>query len=95
MLFLVHIVVDGAKIDSGERADLLADERRYSQRLQQAGKWVHLWRVAGQWANYSVFDAENHEELHELLSGLPLFPYLHITVTPLAAHPSRLSATGD
>lgn len=95
MLFLVHIVVDGKQIDSDKRTDLLADERRYSQRLQQDGKWVRLWRVVGQWANYSVFEVSNNEELHDLLSGLPLFPYLRITVTPLAEHPSRLSTTGD
>ena len=30
------------------------------------------------------------DELHELLSGLPLFPYLDIRVTPLARHPNAI-----
>jgi muconolactone D-isomerase len=28
--------------------------------------------------------------LHDLLSRLPLFPYMKIHVTPLAAHPSAI-----
>jgi muconolactone D-isomerase len=30
--------------------------------------------------------------LHALLSGLPLFPYMEIRVTPLATHPSDINA---
>jgi muconolactone D-isomerase len=36
----------------------------------------------------SIFDVESNEELHGLLSQLPLFPYMEIRVTPLAPHPS-------
>ena len=32
-----------------------------------------------------------NDELHELLSGLPLFPYMDITVTALARHPSVIA----
>ena len=46
--------------------------------------------VAGRYANVSVFDVESADELHELLSGLPLFPYMDIRVTPLARHPSAI-----
>ena len=41
----------------------------------------------GEYSNYSVFDVPDHDELHELLSGLPLFPYMEIKVTPLAKYP--------
>jgi muconolactone D-isomerase len=95
MLFLVHITVDGAAIDPLDQARLVDSERRYSQQLQEAGKWVHLWRVAGRWASYSVFDCDSHEELHRLLADLPLFRYLTATVTPLAAHPSRIHQEGQ
>jgi muconolactone D-isomerase len=50
-----------------------------------------LWRVAGQYANYSVLDVESNDELHTLLSSLPLFPYMAIQVTPLAQHPSAIA----
>lgn len=69
---------------------LKAREREYSQALQRDGRWRHLWRVAGRYENVSVFDVASPDELHELLSGLPLFPYMNIRVTPLARHPSAI-----
>ncbi len=51
---------------------------------------MHLWRIAGQYANVSVFDVADHDELHAILSGLPLFPFMEMTVTPLARHPSAI-----
>ena len=48
--------------------------------------------MAGCYANVSVFDVTDHDELHTLLSTLPLFPYMEIVVTPLARHPSALDA---
>jgi muconolactone D-isomerase len=46
--------------------------------------------VVGEYANYSVFDVESNDELHNTLSNLPLFPFMKITVTPLAKHPSSI-----
>jgi muconolactone D-isomerase len=74
------------------RAEIVAREKKYSQRLQRAGKWPHIWRIAGQYANISIFDVASNDELHDLLSGLPLFPYMEILVTPLATHPSDINA---
>lgn len=77
-------------LDPDVRADLLAREKAYSQDLQRTGKWPHLWRIAGEYANFSVFDVDTVDELHDLLANLPLFPYLDVKVTPLATHPSAL-----
>lgn len=65
-------------------------EKERAQELQRDGRWRHLWRVVGRYANVSILDVDSHEELHELLSTLPLFPYLDITITPLTRHPSAL-----
>jgi len=93
MLFLVHMQVNiPHDLDPQVRATLLADEKAFSQGLQTDGRWRHLWRVAGQYANYSVFDVAGNDELHQLLSALPLYPYMHIQVTPLAQHPSAIAA---
>lgn len=73
-----------------EAAQILAREKAYSQALQQSGKWRHIWRIAGQYANYSVFDVTDNAELHEILSGLPLFKFMDIEVTPLLRHPSSV-----
>jgi len=69
---------------------LKAEEKARAEALQREGKWVHLWRIAGQYSNVSVFDVGSHDELHAILSALPLFPFMEIAVTPLARHPSAL-----
>ncbi|WP_260648929.1 muconolactone Delta-isomerase [Paenalcaligenes sp.] len=91
MLFLVHMIVDIPKdLPEDEVKTIVAKEKAYSQDLQRAGKWPYLWRVVGEYANYSIFKAESNDELHEMLSQLPLYPYMKIKVTPLATHPSAI-----
>ncbi len=68
-------------------------ERERAQVLQREGKWRHLWRVAGRYANVSVFDVSGPQELHDILSSLPLFPFMEISVTPLCRHPSSIHDT--
>lgn len=70
--------------------EIKAREKAYSQALQRSGKWRHIWRLAGEYANFSVFDVDSNAELHEILTGLPLFPYMTISVTPLCRHPSSV-----
>lgn len=77
-------------MDAAIAADLKAREKAYSQALQRSGKWRHIWRIAGEYANYSVFDVADNQELHDLLSGLPLFPYMRISIDPLCRHPSSI-----
>lgn len=92
MKFLVRMDVHPpAGLDEGEFEQLKQKEREYSLRLQREGVWPHIWRVVGEYANYSIFEARDNDHLHELLSGLPLFPYMTITVTPLATHPSDIA----
>ena len=91
MLYLVHMIVDiPATVPAEEAARIKAEEKAYSQALQRSGKWPHLWRVVGEYANYSVFDVASNDELHDTLSQLPLFPFMTISVTPLAKHPSAI-----
>lgn len=72
------------------RAEIVAREKAYAQELQRVGKWIHLWRIVGDYANLSVFDVDSNDELHELLLALPLFPFMEIHVTPLARHQSAI-----
>ena len=91
MLYLVHMIVNiPSTLAPEEAARIKAEEKAYSQQLQTSGKWPHLWRVVGEYANYSVFDVEGNDELHDTLSKLPLFPFMKITVTALAKHPSSI-----
>ncbi|RJO79420.1 muconolactone Delta-isomerase [Nocardia panacis] len=91
MLFHVRMDVRlPLELSAETRAEIIAREKAYSQELQRTGKWPHLWRIAGEYANYSILDVESNDELHQLLSGLPLFPYLDIEVTAPATHPSKI-----
>lgn len=78
-------------MNPGEREDTLAREKAYSQDLQRAGKWPHIWRIVGQYSNLSILDAANNAELHDILWNLPLFPYMTIEVTALTTHPSDIA----
>ena len=92
---LYHVKMDVlplAHMPAEELDALKAAEKRMALDLQRQGVWVHLWRIAGQYANVSIFDVGSHDELHAVLSGLPLFPFMTIAVTPLARHPSALDA---
>ena len=92
MLFMAEMEVRlPPDMPAEQQEDLKARERAYSRAAQRDGRWAHLWRVAGRYANVSVLDVSSVDELHELLSGLPLFPYLDIRVTPLAQHPNAIN----
>lgn len=91
MLFHVRMNVNlPATMAADQATRLKSDEKALAQRLQDEGKWRHLWRIAGQYANISVFDVASVDELHTLLTSLPLFPYMQIEVMPLCRHPSSV-----
>jgi muconolactone D-isomerase len=82
-------------LDPAERTATLARELEYARNLQRAGKWPHIWRVAGEYSNISVFDVESNDELHAALSRSPLFPFMNIRMTPLATHPSDVARCAE
>ncbi|MDN5760658.1 MAG: muconolactone Delta-isomerase family protein, partial [Tomitella sp.] len=72
-LFHVRMDVDIPRdLDPAVRDETITREKAYSQELQRSGKWPHLWRIVGQYSNISVFDVDSADELHEILSSLPL-----------------------
>lgn len=92
MLFLVRMDVRiPHDLPATQVEEIKAKEKAYSQELQRDGRWQSIWRVVGEYANYSIFNVESNDELHQLLQGLPLFPYMDIHVTPLAKHPSAIA----
>ena len=95
VLYFVKMTVNlPHDLDAALAEELKIAEKQLSLALQREGVWRHLWRVAGRYENYSVFDVADHDALHRVLSGLPLFPYMDVHVTALAEHPSALSANG-
>ena len=91
MLFKVEMTVNiPPTLPKAEADEIKAKEKAYSQQLQREGKWLHIWRVAGLYANVSIFDVADNQELHDLLTALPLYPFMTIVVQPLSRHPSSI-----
>lgn len=94
MMFQVEIEVrmpHQVDRETVERLGKLEHER--AAELQRSGKWKHLWRVVGRFANVSIFDVDSNDELHMILESLPFYPYMNVAVTPLCRHPGALSTT--
>lgn len=88
MEFLVEIEIEWPPVLSeAERTALLDAEAKRGRELRDAGSIVRIWRVPGRRANVGLWEAADATELHELLSSLPLFPWMSIHVRPLAVHP--------
>ena len=75
MLYLVRMDVNiptdvpPAAADAAKSA-----EKALSQALQCDGRWRHLWRVVGQYANYSVFDVPLHGHSSHAPGPTPFLP---------------------
>lgn len=91
MLFHVEIVVQiPHDVDSEKIKDLSAAEVECAKTLQRDNKWLHIWRIVGKWANISIFDVKDGAELHEILTSLPLCPYMKIKVIAICTHPASI-----
>lgn len=87
MEFLVNIEIlwppDG---DQARKDELFAAELARGQELAAAGIMKRLWRVPGRWANWGLWEAADAGALHDALTSLPLWPWMDVTVHPLAQH---------
>jgi len=94
----VHMEV--GPINGGPEAEkaLREQEATRARELAETGLLRRLWRVPGRRENWGIWCADDADRLHDALASLPLFPYLKITVHPLASHPNdprRLDRTSD
>lgn len=93
MLFMVEMTVNVPRdVHPPEFERLKAEEKARAEALQHEGKWRHLWRVAGRYANVSIFDVADAGELHDIMMSLPLYPFMDVRVTALCRHPSAIAA---
>jgi muconolactone D-isomerase len=94
MLFHVQIDVRVPHdVDPEKLKELSANEHDRAKDLQLQGKWTHLWRIAGKYANISIFDVDSPAELHEILNSLPLYPFMEVEIAALCHHPGSLELT--
>lgn len=91
MLFKIEMDVNvPLDYDPARFETLKTAEKQRFQELQRAGTWRHIWRVVGHYSNVSIFDVQDNSELHDILTSLPLYPFMDIRVTPLCRHPSSI-----
>jgi len=88
MLFHVKMTVQiPHDVDPEKIKHLSSEEHVRARELVREGKWVHAWRVAGKWANVSIFEVESPAELHEILNSLPLYAFMQIEVAAIFPMP--------
>lgn len=87
MEFLVRIQTNlPPDLPVDRRTELLDAEAARGVELRSQGVLRRIWRIPGRLANFSLYDVANATELHELLSSLPLWPWMDVEVHPLARH---------
>ena len=61
-------------------------ERARSVQFVKEGKLRRIYRIVGLRGNFSIWEAETLEALHEILTSLPLHPYMDIEIYPIIKH---------
>ena len=88
MEFLVNIkFVWPDTITDEKRKDLREKEVKMAAELAKKGHLVRMWRVVGRRENWGLWRAKDATEMHAILSGLPIWPYMDVTVHAMAVHP--------
>jgi len=89
MLFMVKIVVRLPGDWQKERLhNLVQAETARGVQLMKEGKLHRIYRIVGQRANFSIWEAASGEELHATLSSLPMHAYMEVEVHPIIKHPT-------
>jgi muconolactone D-isomerase len=87
MEFLATFEITGlSDLPPEQVRELREQEKNRGEEHIAAGRLLRMWRVPGQQAAIGLWRVADADELHEHLSGLPLFPYMKVTVAPLARH---------
>jgi len=87
MLFMVNIVVHLPGDWPKEKLDpLVKAETARGMQFIKDGKLRRIFRVVGQRANFSIWEAGSLEELHATLTSLPMHPYMDVSVSPIIRH---------
>jgi muconolactone D-isomerase len=90
MEFLTHIRIRNEWLHQSpeEKAPQLAAEREAAARLQAEKKLHRMWRDPGTIGNYILWRVKDQNELHDIISSLPAFPWFEeVKVITLGAHP--------
>ncbi len=89
MLFMVRIKVElPGEMDPARVKELGDAETDRAIELIDAGRLRKVWRIVGERANFSIWEAETLEDFHADIGSLPLHPWMSVEVTPMIEHPA-------
>ncbi|MFD3400014.1 muconolactone Delta-isomerase family protein [Kribbella sp. NPDC058693] len=92
MQFLVTMTTQVPEgVTEAEVDEVRGREAAHSRELAAAGQLLRLWRPPlepGEWRTFGLFEAEDAEQLEEVLASMPLRIWRHDDVMPLTAHPN-------
>ena len=77
--------------------DTKAREAARARELAEQGHLLRLWKPpvqTGEWRTIGLWRADNEQELHALLTTLPLHAWMKVDVTPLVPHPNDPGSAG-
>ncbi len=66
-------------------------EASAAARLADDGRLVRVWKppaAPGEIKALGLYRADSEAQLADLIGGLPLYDWMHVTVTPLEPHPN-------
>ena len=81
-----------ADTPAADREQLRAAERERAMELRAEGVLRKLWRTPGSTGTVALYECRDATHLHEALSSLPMFPWLEVSIEPLADHPQEAQA---
>jgi muconolactone D-isomerase len=88
MEFLINIKINWPEdMDPARKEKISQDERAHAKELAAKGHLVRMWRVTGRRENWGLWRAKNATEMHAIISSLPVWPWMDVTVHALAKHP--------
>jgi muconolactone delta-isomerase len=92
MEFLVTMTTHVPSGTSDETVDdVRAREAVRARELIEQGHLIRLWRPPvepGEWRTLGLFEADDADQLEEVLASMPLRVWRTDEVTPLSPHPS-------
>ncbi|GAB1361114.1 hypothetical protein MASR1M32_03500 [Rhodobacter sp.] len=88
MEFLVNIKIKWPEgMDPAEIERISVEEREMAKILRAERKMLRMWRVPARRENWGLWQADDATHLHQIISALPVWPYMDVNVLPLAYHP--------
>lgn len=88
MEFLTNTKINWpSDMDPAVKEKISREERAHAAELAKKGHLVRMWRVIGRRENWGLWRARDATEMHAIISSLPVWPWMDLTVIALAQHP--------